>query len=173
MLAIARPPWAADETKTVEAFTLWRRGYLLHLGGAYEDAVTAFSKSIETLPTAQAYTFRGWSLSMLGRLEEAITDCKAAIQLDPDYGNPYNDIGVYLIDLNRLDEAIPWLEKAIAAERYCCYHYPHFNLGRILWMKGKVTAAIQAFEKALAHQSDYAPALEALEYIREQGLAPI
>ena len=34
-------------------------------------------------------------------------ECKRAIEIDPDFGNPYNDIGVYLIDLNRFEEAIP------------------------------------------------------------------
>ncbi len=173
VMVMAQPPQLNQEIQATKAFALWRRGYLLHMGGAYEDAVAAFSESIELLPTAQAHTFRGWSLSMLGRLNEAIAACKEAIRLDPDYGNPYNDIGVYLIDLNRPEEAIPWLNKAIRADRYCCYHYPHFNLGRVLWMQGEVESAIKSFENALAHQSDYAPALEALAYIRSQGLAPL
>jgi len=33
--------------------------------------------------------------------------CKLAIGLDPDFGNPYNDIGAYLIELGQFDEAIP------------------------------------------------------------------
>jgi hypothetical protein len=38
-----------------------------------------------------------------------------AIQVDPDFGNPYNDIGAYLINLGRHDEAMAWLEQAIGA----------------------------------------------------------
>ena len=30
----------------------------------------------------------------------------------PTFGNPYNDIGAYLIAKGELDEAIEWLEKA-------------------------------------------------------------
>ncbi len=100
-------------------------------------------------------------------------NAREAIQLDPDYGNPYNDIGVYLIDLGRPNEAIPWLKKAMRAKRYCCYQYPHFNLGRILLMKGRVTEAKHFFERALSYAPDYDPALQALEFIREQGLEPI
>ena len=142
---------------------------LLHFAGEYEKAIELFSQSIEKYPTAEGYTFRGWSLSGLGRLKEAIGECKQAIRLDPDYGNPYNDIGVYLIDLGRPDEAIPWLGKAMRAKRYCCYQYPHFNMGRILLMKGRISEAIQSFERALSYEPDYEAARNALELIREHG----
>ena len=45
-------------------------------------------------------------------LDDAIAQCEIAIELDPEFGNPYNDIGVYLMQQQRLDEAIPWLERA-------------------------------------------------------------
>lgn len=151
------------------AYLLWQEGYRLHLAGAYEEAIKRFEKSIELYPTAEAHTFLGWSMSYLGRLEEAIAECEKAIAIDPDYGNPYNDIGVYLIDLGRPDEAIEWLEKAIAAKRYCCYQFPHFNLGRIQLMKGQLKEAKRSFERALTYDPDYLPARHGLALIRSQG----
>jgi Tfp pilus assembly protein PilF len=70
----------------------------------------------------------------------------------------------------RHDEAIPWLEKAIAAERYCCYHYPHTNLGRVLLEKGRIEEARRLFERALDYEPGYAPAVEGLRIIRELRL---
>ncbi|MEE8197767.1 MAG: tetratricopeptide repeat protein [Acidiferrobacterales bacterium] len=169
----ARAEQTKDPVPLEKAFVLWQQGYLLHLMGKYEEAIRSFSQSIDEHPTAEAYTFRGWSLSMLGRLKEAIAECKQAIRVDPDYGNPYNDIGVYLIDLGRPDEAIPWLEKALHAKRYCCYEYPRFNIGRVLLLKGRVAEAKRWFENALAYEPGYEPALKALELIREHGLEPI
>ena len=151
-----------------QAYVLWEQGYILHSLGEYDSAAERFRQSIEAYPTAEGYTFLGWSLSYLGQTEEAIAQCKKAIELDPDYGNPYNDIGVYLIDLGRPDEAIPWLKKAMRAKRYCCAQYPHYNLGRVLLMKGRVEEAVRAFERALAHDPDYGPAREALKIIRER-----
>ncbi len=156
-----------------KAYLLWEQGYIFHAQGEYEKAVKSFSESIDLYPTAEAYTFRGWSLSMLGRLMEAIAECKVAIELDPDYGNPYNDIGVYLIDLGQPEEAIPWLKKAMLAKHYCCYQYPHFNLGRVLLIKGRVSEAKQSFKRALTYDPDYLPPRMLLEFIREQGLEPI
>ena len=91
--------------------------------------------------------------------------CRDGRSRDPDYGNPYNDIGAYLIELGRPEEAIPWLEKAIAAKRYCCYQFPHFNLGRVLFAQGNLVAARQAFEQALRHDPSYVPARMAVEYL--------
>jgi Tfp pilus assembly protein PilF len=138
--------------------------------GEYERAIEAYRASISDRPTAEAHTFLGWSLSHLGRLDEAIAQLKIAIQIDPDFGNPHNDIGVYLLDQGRPEEAIPWLEKAIASRRYCCYQFPHGNLGRILLQQGRIEEAQRAFERALEHDPHYLPALLGLELIRRRGL---
>ncbi|MEM7025804.1 MAG: tetratricopeptide repeat protein [Pseudomonadota bacterium] len=166
-------PLAAEEHEQTahvrEAYLLWQEGYKLHRAGAYEEAIERYERSIERHPTAEAHTFLGWSKSSLGHLEEAIDECEKAIELDPDYGNPYNDIGVYLIDLGRPDEAVSWFERAIGAKRYCCYEYPHFNLGRVQLMKGQLEEARRSFERSLSHEPNYLPALQGLAFVRSQG----
>ena len=149
---------------------LWRQGYMLHVLGAYPQAIELFRRSIKARPTAEGHTFLGWSLSHVARLDEAITECEKAIVIDPDFGNPYNDIGVYLTWLGRIDEAIPWLRKAISAKRYCCYQFPHFTLGKILLNKGKILEARRLFERALKYDPDYAPAKRALQEISKSWL---
>ena len=148
----------------------WRQGFVLHVLGDYGGAIERFRKSIELRPSAEGHTYLGWSLSYLGRLDEAIAECRKAIEVDPGFGNPYNDIGVYLIRLGRLDEAIPWLEKAVTAERYCCYQFPNFTLGQIRLAEGDVAGAVKFFERALRHAPDYAPAREALKEIQKNTL---
>ena len=155
----------SDVPDQVRAYVLWQQGNVLHVQGRFQAAADKFRESIEVLPTAEGHTFLGWSLSMLGQTEEAIAECEKAIALDPDYGNPYNDIGVYLIELGRPEEAIPWFRKAMSAERYCCYQFPHFNLGRVRFMQGDFVAARRSFEQSLRHDPDYLPARMALEYL--------
>jgi Tfp pilus assembly protein PilF len=85
----------------------------------------------------------------MGRIDEAIAECRKAIEIDPDYGNPYNDIGAYLIAKGELDDAIPWLERAKRAPRYEPRHFPYVNLGRLYAAKGMITAATAELERAL------------------------
>jgi len=115
----------------------------------FDDAIRLYKESIAVYPTADAHTYLGWAYSFLGQLNEAIAQCEIAIQLDPDFGNPYNDIGVYLMQQERLDDAIPWLERAKSAKRYEPRHFPHINLGRIYLTKGMLQKALEEFNGAL------------------------
>ena len=72
-------------------------------------------------------------------------------------------------DGHRPEEAIPWLEKAMIAKRYCCYLYAHVNMGRALLVKGRFAEARRAFERALAYDPAYPPALKGLDLIRRLG----
>ncbi|MBI4542990.1 MAG: hypothetical protein HY705_08170 [Gemmatimonadetes bacterium] len=40
------------------------------------------------------------------RLDEAIAECKRAIACDPGFGNPYNDIGVYVMEMGRRGDPV-------------------------------------------------------------------
>jgi tetratricopeptide (TPR) repeat protein len=131
------------------AYKLWMAAYRLHMDGQLDAAIRMYSESIDIFPTAEAYTFRGWARSFQGEIDEAIADCKRAIHVDPQFGNPYNDIGSYLMRKGDLDEAIPWLEKAKRAVRYEPRHFPFLNLGRIYLQRGLLGKALSEFEGAL------------------------
>ncbi|MGH9757583.1 MAG: tetratricopeptide repeat protein [Candidatus Acidiferrales bacterium] len=149
-----------------QAWQLLQLAYRAQMSGDYDRAVELYKTSIETHPTAEAHTFLGWTYHFQGKVEEAISECKRAIAVDPDFGNPYNDIGSYLISLGRIDEAIPWLEQAIAAPRYEPRHFPYFNLGRAYLAKGMILRAREYFQQALQIEPEYALAQTAIEKIR-------
>jgi Tfp pilus assembly protein PilF len=148
------------------ALEYFQQAYEFQMNDDLDLAIQYYKKSIDTYPTAEAHTFLGWTYSFKGKLSEAIAECKKAIDIDPDFGNPYNDIGAYLIELGQYDEAIPWLEKASRARRYEPRHYPHFNLGRVYVLKGMINKAIEEFEKSLEYYPDYPLAIEAIEKLK-------
>lgn len=133
----------------------FKKAYDLHLRGKINDAIINYKLSIKNFPTAKAHTYLGWAFSLHAHYEEAIEECKKAIELNPDFGNPYNDIGSYLISLGKLDEAIIWLEKAIDAQDYDPRHFPYFNLGRIYERKGDWFTAMNYYEDALEVNPEY------------------
>lgn len=141
-----------------DAKELLERALQAHMAGRLEEAIELYQQSIEIQPTAEAYTYMGWAYSMLGDFEKAIELCLKAIEIDPDFGNPYNDIGSYLMALGKLDEAIPWLKRAITAPRYEPRHYPHMNLAKIYLMKGLYKDALLEVENAIRLAPDYKPA---------------
>jgi len=148
------------------ALELFEKASMLHKQGDFALAVDLYRRSIELHPTAEAHTWLGWSYRRQGRFEDAIRECKKAISLDPDFGNPYNDIGAYLIELGREVEAVAWLEKAVVSKRYNSYHFPWYNLGRVWAARELFNRARECFEMALEIEPEYAPAAEALERIR-------
>jgi tetratricopeptide (TPR) repeat protein len=132
-----------------QALTLWQEGYRLQMAGDLDAAMTAYRRSLAVWPTAEAHTFLGWAMSFQGRLDEAIEECHRAIAVDPDFGNPYNDIGVYLMQQDKLDEAISWLERAKQAPRYEPRHFPYMNLGRLYVKQRKWWEALRELEAAV------------------------
>ncbi len=147
-----------DPARLEQAEFYFKEGYRLQMNGDLEGAIAAYKRSIELYPTAEAHTFLGWAYSFQGRIDEAIKECETAIQIDPDFGNPYNDIGAYLIELGRYEEAVPWLKKAMGARRYEPRHFPHANLGRVLVKLGRAKEAMLEFRKALQLEPNYAVA---------------
>ena len=144
----------------------FRRAYEHQQKGEYEEAIELYSHSIDAFPTAEAYTFRGWAHSFQSNYAQAIADCRCAIKIDPEFGNPYNDIGAYLIELGRFEEAIPWLERATEARRYEPRHFPHYNLGRAYLGKEMYSHAIRCFQEALEIEPRYSLARQALDSLR-------
>ena len=144
----------------------FRQAYEHQMRGELDEAVRLYTRSIEAYPTAEGYTFRGWVYSFQGKIEEAIEECKKAIEVDPTFGNPYNDIGAYLVEQERLDEAIPWLEKALVAPRYESYCFPHVNLGRVYEKKRMFRKAMEHYREALEENPKHLGARRAVARLK-------
>jgi tetratricopeptide (TPR) repeat protein len=144
----------SEADKRHRALALINRGLCAQEEGDLAKAIEFYQASLDAYPTAEGHTYLGWALSYEGRLEEAIAHCRRAIEIDPSFGNPYNDIGVYLMQQQRFDEAIPWLEQAKAAPRYEPRHFPYINLGNIYITRGELRRAIDELKGALALMPD-------------------
>ena len=136
------------EQRLSRAFRLFEKAYERQNSGDLDTAVDLYKASIAEAPTAEAHTYLGWTYSFQGKYDEAISECKRAITVDPQFGNPYNDIGSYLIQMGQLDKAIPWLEMAKKARRYEPRHFPYLNLFRIYMKNGELDAAQRELEQA-------------------------
>jgi tetratricopeptide (TPR) repeat protein len=145
-----------------EAKELFHEAYQAQLAQNYEGAIKLYKRSIQTYPTAEAHTFLGWVYSFQDRYDEAIQECLEAIRVDETFGNPYNDIGSYLLAKGDAYSCVRWFRRALLAPRYESYAFPHFNLGRVYEMRRKYLDAARHYGLALEEQPGFAQAALAL-----------
>ncbi len=157
---------STTQLKRRKALRYFHEAYKAQLGRDYTLAIEKYHTSIEIYPTAEAHTFLGWTYSFMGELENAIEECQRAIEVDPDFGNPYNDIGAYLIAKGEYNEAVPYLQQALEAKRYRAYHFAHFNLGRAREYQGDIVNALRHYKNALALEPRYLIAYKAIEHLK-------
>lgn len=145
----------ADEQANLVELNGYRAKALIDAGldevyaGNLELALSHFRASIEAKESAEAHTYCGWMLNSLGDSDQAIKECQRAIDIDPDLGNPYNDIGSYLLQKGQLNDAVRWFYKALDAPKYEARQWPHVNLGKLYLSKRLFKKALYHFHQAL------------------------
>jgi len=94
---------------------------------------------------------------MSGSSSKAMEYCYKALQLDPEFGNPYNDLGCAFLEMELDDIAIKLFERAKTARRYECWHFPYQNLGNTYRSKNQMEKALTEYAKGwlLAPWSDF------------------
>lgn len=141
---------------------LFHEAYEAQLANDYERAIELYKRSIETYPTAEAHTFLGWVYSFQERYDDAIDECLLAIGVDETLGNPYNDIGSYLLAKGDRYGSVRWFKRALLAPRYESYAFPHFNLGRVYEGRRRFLDAAKHYGLALEQKPDFTEAAVSL-----------
>ncbi|MBD0372103.1 MAG: tetratricopeptide repeat protein [Pyrinomonadaceae bacterium] len=157
----------SDERRR-EAVELFEEAYRAQRDEDYERAIELYRRSIAVYPTAEAHTFLGWVYSFQERYDEAIEECLEAIRVDPSFGNPYNDIGSYLIAKGNFYDCVRWFKLALEAPRYESYAFPYFNLGRVYEMRGHLLKAARHYGLALEQQPGYEAAALSLRRVQSR-----
>ena len=159
-----------DESDAVRyaAKQLFQEAYEAQLQKDFDRAIELYQRSIETYPTAEAHTFLGWVYSFLDRYDDAIAECLEAIRVDETFGNPYNDIGSYLLAKGDSYGSVRWFKRALLAPRYESYAFPHFNLGRVYEERRMFVDAARHYGLALEEKPDFSEAAIALRRMQSR-----
>src|SRR6476646_9117919 len=162
--------WEDDEIasgKRLNAKELFNEAYESQVAKNYDRAIELYKRSSDVYPTAEAHTFLGWVYSFQKRYDEAIAECLEAIRVDETLGNPYNDIGSYLLAKGDNYGSVRWFKRALLAPRYESYAFPHFNLGRVYESRKKYMDAARHYGLAWEQNPSFTEAVVALR--RMQG----
>jgi serine/threonine protein kinase/tetratricopeptide (TPR) repeat protein len=128
--------------------------------GSHEEAIAECRKGLakerKAMPRPIEVAFHntlGNSLRRIGDLEGAIAEYHKAINLNPDYGLGYLNLGRALSEQNKRDEGIAALQKAVQLKPDWADAWA--ELGRVLQEQGLLDEAVVALGKAIAIQADY------------------
>lgn len=95
----------------------------------------------------------GYAHSYLGRQHEAEGFLRQAMELDPEWAYPMDNLGFALILLGRMDEGVTLVRAAIKAKKRNIRGYTERNLAVYHWLRGEPEHArahfIEAFEESM------------------------
>lgn len=130
------------------------------------EALGLFDRAAAVQPRKAEWHFnRGFLLQQLNDHPAAIEAFNAALAIASDHDRALYGLGLSLISLKRLDEAVPPLERNTKLQPMSPYGW--YQLGRVQFDRGKVdkTAAI------VRHLATFDPKIAA-QLARETGLPP-
>ena len=133
---------------------LFRMGHVLLQMGIFELATEHQGEAFRLAPTAESATLLGWALSQMDDSWGALGWCRKAIETDERLGNPWNDIGAILLQMEQPAASIPWLAAATRSQRYGAPGHPWANLARAHEALGNKMASFDAARTALEHSPD-------------------
>jgi tetratricopeptide (TPR) repeat protein len=115
--------------------------------------------------SAQAWYGYGQFFEKHRKLDDAITQYRQALKVDPHMLDAHLDLATALLSEGNLDEAKPHFEEATRLDPKLAQ--PHNYLGEVLMRQGKVSEAIPQFETALRLHPDFPEAEENLRLAKE------
>ncbi|MHB1749862.1 MAG: tetratricopeptide repeat protein [Acidithiobacillus sp.] len=134
-----------------------------------QEAAIAFKRALEHGPkSAVIWTFYAWALSASGDPHGAIAACRRAIACDAEWGQAWNDLGEYLMDTGREDEALFVIRRALKAKRFDSPHLAQMNLARYYLHKGSMRRALAAAQEAQRLVPGFRPAARLADWISER-----
>lgn len=112
----------------------------------------------------EAMFIKGLYYSYKDEKKKAISYFDSSLQMDYTYMFSYREKAIALYDLEKYDEAIQVLKRAVTIQNN--FDEGYYWLGRCYEKTGKKDEAIQSYQTALLYDKDFTEAREALDKLR-------
>jgi tetratricopeptide (TPR) repeat protein len=134
--------------------------------GRLEEAEPYVRHALAGLDDALTHYNLGLLLSRTGRLDEAATEYRRALERDPHYGDARGNLAVVLVRQGRLVDGSHELMRTLEIDPDNVM--AHVNLGLVLAQQGQTNRAVEELEAALRLDPNQREAAEALQALRRQ-----
>lgn len=120
----------------------------------YLEAIALYEEVLDTLPNAApVWLNRGFALSQLKRFQEQLNSCQKAVEIDPEFVEAHNCIGLAWHNLDQQEKAIAAFNQVVDIE-------PDFfqawnNKGEALMDVERPREALESFDTAILYQGNY------------------
>lgn len=133
--------------------------------GNFEAAQNAATQLSQRFPNEPfVFNILGYASGMIGDQKAAIAAYKWAIKLNPNFVEALSNYGAYLVQVEKLDEAVGVLTKAVAKKPD--YAEAHHNLGVAYFAQNETGKARVHYDRALEITPSYANALNSRGTLR-------
>ena len=149
-----KPKAAPQATTLRNEDPFFSSGVLYQNAGNLPAAAVCFNRSLQRKPSPEAFTHLASVMGLMGDIDAAITQCKKAVELNPEYGTAWNDLALYHIEKHSYEEAERCLHKAIEARLPGPQAQIYYNLSRCQASRGLVGAALNAIKHSLVHDPE-------------------
>lgn len=139
---------AADVQGSDLALAHERLAYALRKQGKIDEAIAAFTKSLDLAKSSDAYNERGTAYFIKGQIDNSIADYNRAIAEDANNGEAFNNRAWAYYTVGRTKEALVDADKAVALSPDKAYVWD--THGHIEEKLTNRDAAIEDFRKALS-----------------------
>lgn len=120
----------------------------------WADEITLWRDVVTKSPKkARVHHSLGHAYLIQGRLDEAVTELRTSIQLDPNFPDAHNSLGVAYGQQGQGEASIQEYQTAIRVKPN--YAQAYFNLGVAYGERGQITEAIQEYRAAVQIKPDF------------------
>jgi tetratricopeptide (TPR) repeat protein len=150
--------WVADPRQLDRAAYLGDYATLFATNGLSEESHRLYQmiQPQDGVKTARAYYNQAKAAAQQGLKEQAIEYYRAAIRLEPEYGQALTGLGVLLLMEKRVTEAERLFEKALSVDPN--HATALINLAMIDQSRGDLETALERLRKVVDRNPDYAEA---------------
>jgi len=141
------------------------RATLYFYRGNYELALNEIERALEIDNTAEYFNLKGLILAELGKYEDSKDAYLRAIELEPEFSELHNNLGLLYLKMKNVNEAALSFEESVKKNVNNAMAY--VNLGKALLELEKFEEALKAYNKALQIDPSNQEAKEAVRLYKE------
>ncbi|PKA16878.1 tetratricopeptide repeat protein [Leptospira haakeii] len=123
--------------------------------GDLDRAEFLLKSSLEDTESHETYFFLGLIENQRNNWQKGLYYFYRSVEVNSEYGNPCNEIGILLLRMGRERESVFWLKKSLRCTLNDAPHISLFNLATLYKIWNRPERSLQYLHKAIVMKPDF------------------